>query len=211
MKTILAKACLMAGVILLSQFLSDMPVLSALKTGPSFSSAFNPNADENDAGTLADVARKESERRKRLEQQGIEGKVIDADAVIKSSSGNLTVSTVSGTESEDSTVQNNKSEKRSSIRSYRNALKKLDRTIRKAKDDLARLREQFRKARWAPLKIGRRSNSGKSEEKQNRMQAEIEELESELRELRRERSEIFNEGRRAGFLPGELDGKGIIP
>jgi len=211
MKTILAKACLMAGVILLSQFLSDMPVLSALKTGPSFSSAFNPNADENDAETLADVARKEADRRKRLEQEGIEGKVIDADAVIKSSSGNLTVSTVSGKESEDSTVKNKTSEKRSSVRSYRNALKKLDREIQKAKEDLEKLREKLRKERWAPLKIGRRSNSGQSEEKRNRMQAEIDELESDLRDFRRERSEIYNEGRRAGFLPGELDGKGIIP
>jgi len=29
--------------------------------------------------------------------------------------------------------------------------------------------------------------------------------------LRRERLETYDAGRKAGFLPGELDGKGLIP
>jgi hypothetical protein len=43
------------------------------------------------------------------------------------------------------------------------------------------------------------------------LQREIDELESKLKRIRRERQEIYEEGRKAGFLPGELDGRGLIP
>jgi ribosome-associated translation inhibitor RaiA len=160
---------------------------------------------------LADVAREEAERRRRLEEQGIEGKIIEANSATDSSKGNLTVSTMPPTKSETSHVRDNVSKKSSSIRSFQNALKKLDRTIRKEKERLETLRERLRKERWAPLKVGRASSGGQTEKEQNRLRTDIEELEFTLRELRRERSEVFDEGKKAGFLPGELDGKGIIP
>ena len=52
---------------------------------------------------------------------------------------------------------------------------------------------------------------GLNEEDRSRLQAEIEELELKLKQLRRERAETFDDGRKAGYLPGELEGKGIIP
>jgi len=43
------------------------------------------------------------------------------------------------------------------------------------------------------------------------MQDQILELQSKLKRLRQERLDIYEAGKKAGFLPGELDGKGIIP
>jgi len=36
------------------------------------------------------------------------------------------------------------------------------------------------------------------------------ELEAKLKRLKQERLEAYETGRKAGYLPGELDGKGII-
>jgi uncharacterized protein (UPF0335 family) len=43
------------------------------------------------------------------------------------------------------------------------------------------------------------------------LREEIEDLELKLKRLQQERSEVYAEGKKAGFLPGELSGKGIIP
>ena len=77
MNTLTLKSCLM------------FVLVNTLISPASDSNAFILNAFESDPEELADLARREAERRKRLEEEGIEGKVIDANTVAKSSSGNL--------------------------------------------------------------------------------------------------------------------------
>jgi chromosome segregation ATPase len=158
--------------------------------------------------SLADVARDEAERRKLLDQQGIEAKVIEVDAGQK---GNLTISTDSPPAArKDSQKKPARSDGRTSVRSFRNALQKLDRAIRQNQERLESRRARLRSGRWEISKSGRASSSN-AEKSQSRLQEEIEDLEMKLNQLRQERSEVYQEGRKAGFLPGELDGKGIVP
>lgn len=159
--------------------------------------------------SLADAARKEAERRTLLDQQGIEAKVINADG---SQSWNGAVST--GTEP---TAPKNKSEKsadresRKSPAKFRTDLRKLDRAIRECEARLASRRARLQSAHWENPKSRSGSRRGSTQSSQDRLQTEIEDLEIKLNQLRQERSEVYSEGIKAGFLPGDLDGKGIIP
>jgi hypothetical protein len=150
--------------------------------------------------SLADVARQEAERRRLLDQQGIEAKVIDGTKI---PAGNVSTSAdVNKTSKGTSSVKDKKS-----LQSIRNSLEKLDRTIRQEEERLGLRRARLQSERWEALKSGRGS-TGKS---QSRLKEEIEELEIKLRSLRDQRSKIYERGKKDGFLPGELDGKGIIP
>jgi chromosome segregation ATPase len=161
--------------------------------------------------SLADIAREETGRRKLLSQSGMEAKVIEADSSSIHLRGSLTVSTPSSMKSDKKPAQAASSKNRPVIRSFQTALKKLDNAIRKDEKKIQKLRERLREARWALPKVGRVSGRGLNEEDRARLQAEIEELELKLKQLRRERAETFDDGRKAGYLPGELEGKGIIP
>jgi hypothetical protein len=161
--------------------------------------------------SLADIAREEAERRKLLEQQGIEGKVVEGDAAHLAPNGNLTVSTVASTGSKKPSSQISSQKDKASLRSFRSALQKLDRAIRKDEDRLKSLRARLQAERWAPPKIGRVSSRDQTTDSQDRLKSEIEELQISLKRLREERFEIYESGKKAGFLPGELDGKGIVP
>jgi len=159
--------------------------------------------------SLADVAREEAERRRLLDQQGIEGKVIDVGEVKE---GNGAVST--GPESPVPRSGSGKPvdrEERKSLRSFRTALQKLDRAIRECEDRLESRRVRLRSERWEIPKSGRGSRRASSQNSQGRLREEIEDLELKLKRLQQERSEVYAEGKKAGFLPGELSGKGIIP
>ena len=46
---------------------------------------------------------------------------------------------------------------------------------------------------------------------QRRLREQIEELEIKLKYMREERRENYEMGRKAGYLPGDLEGKGIVP
>jgi len=162
--------------------------------------------------SLADIAREEAKRREKLEEQGIEAKVIEGDITRLAPNGNLSTSTpqLPGPKKEKLSSPPDKAP--SSVRSFRSALQKLDRAIRQDQERLGSLRARLQAEKWAPPKIGRVSTKGVGNaETQERLQAEIEELESKLKRTRRERSEVYEAGRKAGFLPGELDGKGLIP
>jgi hypothetical protein len=161
--------------------------------------------------SLADVAREEAERRKGLEQQGIEAKVIEGDITRLAPNGNLSTSTLPSPAPKKTKPSSDSGKSPSSIRSFRSALQKLDRTIRQDQERLDSRRARLQAEKWALPKVGPVSRGGGSADSQARLQVEIGELESKLKRMRRERSEIYEEGRRAGFLPGELDGKGIIP
>ncbi len=160
------------------------------------------------AQSLADIARQEAERRRTLDQQGIEAKVVDGAV----QNGNLTLSTgPSSAPSKKTSKASGSAKEQASLRSIRTALQKLDRSIRQNEERLELRRARLQSERWAIPRNGRLSNRNSAETAQNRLQQEIEELQIKLNELRQERSEIYESGKRAGFLPGELDGKGIVP
>ncbi len=161
--------------------------------------------------SLADIAREEAERRRLLEQQGIEGKVIEGNAAQTSANGNSTVSTTPSAARKKSSGRTDFPKDRTSVRSFRNELQKLDRTIRQDEGRLDLLRARLQAAQWGPQKVGRTSGRSRTSDPQNRLREEIDELQAKLRQLRQQRAEIYEEGKKAGFLPGELDGKGIIP
>jgi chromosome segregation ATPase len=98
-----------------------------------------------------------------------------------------------------------------SARSFRTRLQKLDRAIRENEDRLQSRRARLQAQRWEIPKTSRVSSRRRKTDSQNNLQAEIEELEVKLKQLRRERAEIYEDGKKAGYLPGELDGHGVMP
>jgi hypothetical protein len=159
--------------------------------------------------SLADVARKEAERRKQVDQQGVEVKVIEGNGV--SPKGNLTVSTSPKFTPQMEEGRSNPTKNRASIQHYRSALQKLDQAIRQDEMRLESLRARQQSEKWALPKIGRLSRSNTSAGNQAKLQEQIEELQAKIKKDREERDEMYQSGKKDGFLPGELDGKGIIP
>jgi len=156
--------------------------------------------------SLADIAREEAERRRLVEQEGIESRVIEGRAARKDPDAR-TESSQSSERPKGFTTDKPSSGSQISARSYRARLQKLDRAIRQEDERLELKRKRLESERWALPKTGRLSARSKSADVQERLQSEIEELQIKLRELRRERSETWEEGRKAGFLPGELEGR----
>lgn len=154
--------------------------------------------------SLADVAREEAERRKRLEDQGVEAKVIEEIPAESAKHGNLSTSTVPASKGSKKPPGASAPANGKPLRSYRTSLQKLDQAIRQHESRLEARRKQLQSERRKP-------NDGKESKVQEKLREEIESLETKLSQLRRERSETYDEGKKAGFLPGELDGKGIIP
>lgn len=161
------------------------------------------------AQSLAEVARKEAERRRDVDRQGLAAKVIDGDPAQLAPNGNLSTSSPAPRPRAGDDRAGPRS--RETPRSYRTRIQKLDRDIRSGDDRIAALRERLRAERWAPPREGRLSRSSSAAASQERLQAQVRELESKLKQLKRERREVYDEGRRAGFQPGELDGKGHMP
>jgi hypothetical protein len=156
--------------------------------------------------SLADVAREEAERRKALDQQGIEAKVIES--IPQSDGGRLTLSNgPPQPKSKESPVAKEKAQ----LPKTRDELQRLDRSIRQMQDRLELLRARLQSVRWAIPKTGKMSGQADTEKTQNRLRQEIERLEKKLVQLQQERADAYDRGRKAGFLPGELTGKGIIP
>jgi flagellar biosynthesis chaperone FliJ len=149
--------------------------------------------------SLADVAREEAERRRLLDQQGVEAKSVDSY-----SEEQATVP------SEVETSKNN-GQGKDAARNYRNILQKLDKAILQEERRLEAKRERLQSTRRAPPKFSSRSAGNQSANSISRLQREIEDMEERLKQLRQERSEKYEEGLKAGFLPGELDGKGLLP
>jgi len=157
------------------------------------------------AQSLAEAAKREAARRRDLEKAGVAAREIDMTRMREyQGRGNLSLSTVP-----PGGVAAGKSPRepaRGSPQVYRKALEKLDREIRAATDRLALLVERQREERWAPPR-GRSKGSSRATDD---LRWQIKELEARLSRLKSERLKVYNEGRRAGFLPGELDGRGRI-
>ena len=161
--------------------------------------------------SLADIARDEAERRNRLDEQGIVAKVIDGNASGSGRQANLTTSSEPDIKAKEAPVPPRSEKGSSSARTYRSALQKLDRAIQKTELRLKSVRARMQAAKQADSKsLGVPGRGGKREQ-QSQLQIEIDELQIELKQLRQERLEIYDSGRKAGFMPGELEGKGIVP
>jgi hypothetical protein len=158
-----------------------------------------------------DVAREEGERRKRLEEQGIEGRVLDENAAGLARPGNITTSTERAAPVHMPSVRSDPLKGQGSVRSYRSALQKLDRSIQQNEAQLTAKRARMHAEKRANFKSGKASKGAGANDPQRRLQAEIEALEIKLKQLRDERFESYEAGKRAGFLPGELEGKALIP
>jgi predicted RNase H-like nuclease (RuvC/YqgF family) len=160
--------------------------------------------------SLAELARKEAERRKLLEREGVEGKIIRDIEARQPSNGNISTSSLPAN-SKKSQAQSTSTGSRASLKSYRATIEKLDREIRQSKDKLVTLRTRLETERWAPPKSGKVSASFNSDSTVERLRTQIQELEAKLKQLQRDRLQSYDAGLKAGYLPGELDGKGIMP
>lgn len=161
--------------------------------------------------TLAEAARKEAERRENLQRLGIEEKVIEGNEKCTSREGNVSLFTPFEVDQKDRIRSSSDSVHRSSLRQYRAKLQKLDKDIRKGEARLQKFRDRMESLRRKGLRIGNIKGLSRNEESQDRLQAQIEELQVDMKLLRKERREVYDSGRKDGFLPGELEAKGIIP
>jgi len=161
--------------------------------------------------SLVDIARDEAERRKRLEEQGIEARVIDETAAGSTRQGNITTSTEPAASVHAPSVRSDTLKSQGSVRSYRSALQKLDRAIQQNEGQLAVKRARLQAEKRANFKSGKSSKGTDAENQRIRLQAEIEALQIKLKQLRDERFETYEAGKRAGFMPGELEGKTPVP
>ncbi len=172
-----------------------LPVLTFLQMSNSWSQS------------LVDAARKEAERRKALERQGIEGKVISGGA--SRVTEQPTEAPVPASRAVSSPARS--SRELNTIRTLRAKLQKLDLAIQHGEERLTILRARMESEKWQLPKVGRISRASAGNTARERLGSQIRELEAKLRNWRRERSQAYESGRKAGFLPGELDGKGIVP
>jgi len=156
--------------------------------------------------SLADLAKKEAERRKLLEKRGVKAKVITRED-LRSGTGNIS----QFSRLEKHSPKGGKPRPRGSVKSYRNRLKKLDRDIRAAEGRIRLLRLRMaaeKRSRDLTIRTGR---SARQNSNQDRLHWQILELEAKLKQSKRDRSDTFRAGIKAGFLPGELEDRGIIP
>jgi hypothetical protein len=160
--------------------------------------------------SLAEVARKEAERRQKLDQQGVQVKRIEsAEPSQLAPGGAISVSSPrSGLGPAAAPAP--KAEPKESLRSFQTRLQKLDRDILQAEERLKLLRARADAERWAPVKAAKGSRGSGSSSSQEQLRWEILELEGKLSRFRQERSDTFQAGRKAGYLPGELEGRGIM-
>ncbi len=158
--------------------------------------------------SLAEAARKEAERRKALEQQGIEGRVlsVDSDHATRESPADVSPLLSKREKRDGDRVQAHQP----SLRTLRTTLQKLDREILRGEERLTLLRARMESERWQLPKVGRVSRSNNASLRE-RLRFQVQELEAKVKQWRRERYETYDVGRKAGYLPGELDGKAVTP
>jgi chromosome segregation ATPase len=161
--------------------------------------------------SLADAARREAERRDRIERLGIEEKVIEENGICSDPGGNVSVFMPSEIESEEPAAAAFPAKDRSTLRRYRAKLQKLDKDIGKGETRLESLQDRLDSLKRKSLRIEDFKGFSRNDESRDRILEQIEALKIDLKQLRKERREVFDAGRKEDFLPGELDGKGIIP
>ena len=154
--------------------------------------------------SLTELAKKEAERRKLLEQQGIKAKEINQqDAAKLAAKGSISLSSPPPN-SKSSSTSSTQPGKRPSLESYRTALRNLDSQIRRDEERLASLRKRLELEKDAPIRLGRGSGSSAAGNARTRLENQIQDLENKLKRLRDDRLKTYDSARKAGFLPGEL-------
>jgi hypothetical protein len=178
-----------------------LSVLPALSSGAA-----------GDSQTLAEAALREAERRQKLDQQGVLAKRIEAtDPGLLAPGGAIsTFSPGPGLALPLPTAATQKTEPRASLRSFQTRLQKLDRDIRQTEERIKLLRARADAERWTSIKTGKGSRGSAISSAAEQLRWQISELELKLADWRRERSDVFQAGRKAGYLPGELDGRGTL-
>ncbi len=159
--------------------------------------------------SLIDAARKEAERRQKLDLQGVQVKKIDAaDPGLLAPNGTIGVS-APGSHAITPSFGAKKGEPRAPLRSFQTSLRKLDRDIAQTEDRIKLLRARADAERWAPVKTAKGSKGSAQSSAQDQMRFQILDLEVKLSRLRKERMDAFEAGRKAGYLPGELENRGV--
>jgi chromosome segregation ATPase len=163
------------------------------------------------AQSLADAAQREAARRQRVEQSGAPVKVVEGNGERAGGRGNVSVSNFAETAAGKNAPASPAGSDSGSLRRYRDSILRLDRDIRKEEDRLKSLRTRLEALNRERLRLGDASRLGRNENARMRAGEQIAELRSRLNALQRERAEVYDAGRKAGYLPGELEGKGIVP
>ena len=162
------------------------------------------------AQSLAEAARKEAERRRLLAEQGIEARVIEGDARSRTAGGNVTTFKREP-ETRELPAHTREPRSRAPASTYRRQLQKLARQIAECEERQTLLQRQANAEKWSVSKVGRTGLRAGSQTPLEKLLKQIEELKTKIKSLRIERAEIYEAGKKAGYLPGELDGKGISP
>jgi hypothetical protein len=155
--------------------------------------------------SLAEHAKREAERRKQLESKGVEARIIrsqDLRTVTPPAGPGKTPSPAAGRKEPDRA-----GDRLGSLSKFRSGIERFDREMRAAQEKLASQRRRLE----AELRRGRSSARGMSSSDQaDRLRAGIQDLEQKIARLQAERRTVYDEGRRAGWQPGELDGKYVL-
>jgi hypothetical protein len=159
--------------------------------------------------SLGEIAHREAERRKAVDLSGTASREISAEQINGSHAGNISTSRLPP-RAPTPPPKSPALEKALSLASFRSKLKKLDDEIRQCEDRLARAKEMAAAEKKIVPILSRKAAETSISANQKRIQ-EIRSLESRLAKLRQDRMECYGAGRRAGYLPGELDGHGLIP
>ncbi len=167
---------------------------------------FMPQSPEQ---SLAEASRREGERRRQLAVQEVEARVIEARGSVKVSGGNVTTFSRGATQVSPGAAKEARS--RTSLSAYRTLLRKLEREIQDGEERQSLLRREAESVKWTLPKSGRRSGGVAGPTPHERLLRQAEDLEVKLKRLRRQRQETRDEARKAGYLPGELDGKAVAP
>ncbi len=164
-----------------------------------------------DLQSLIQAARKEAERRQKLEQQNIKEKKIDPAADPSNLAPGASVSISSQrTDTVTARAAAAKPPPRRTLLSFQTRLRKLDQDIAQASERLNKLRAQADAERSAPARMVRMPRGLSGSNTQSKLAGQIQDLEAKLKRMRLERDDTFLAGRRAGYLPGELENRGII-
>jgi len=155
--------------------------------------------------SLAELARREAERRKEVERTGVAVKEIrSADVHTTSTTGGRAAE---AGRKDHGDVSITRGADGGSLRAYRATLERLAREIRVTDERLAALRRRLdlEMKKQSTIIGGRRDGSAA-----DKLRAQAGDLEQKLRRLQGERRIAYEEGRRAGWQPGELDGRYVV-
>jgi hypothetical protein len=164
-----------------------------------------------DLQSLADFARQEAERRRTLEEQGIQGKVIVNNGVSSDASEEASMPETISTKPANPSLRSDFQKGKNSAAGYRTALQKLEQQIQQSEERLASLQARLEAEKRSRPKTRRASSGSRTKNSASQLQARIEELQMKVKRLREERFAVYESGKKAGFMPGELDGKYTNP